>query len=478
MAHQTEWTVVRTATSCRRVGGSTRPPTDGPGLLDFTYRTAELGRCTNMVVDVADRERPSGEVTLSNLIRRSGFRRLLVGQGISGVGDWMGTVALMALVLDLSGSSTAVAVILVLRLAPAALAGPLTARIVGRWNRRRTMLAMDAARVVIVVLIPLVRSLWWVYLWALLLETAGLAFLPARDAAVPDLAGQDDLPLANGLVLGSSYGTIPVGAGLFGLVSALFGGHAAGSRLALVVVFLIDALTFAASFAMIWRITELASPKDRPESADGDAQPRFLAALRLPLVRMVAPHALLAALGLGSLFSLGIVFVRQVLGASNTQFGFLVALFGVGAAVGLAVIQWRRLGGVRVMRLSLALQGAVVAGMSLSPGTLFALGGAVAFGAATAATLTTAMSMLQSQLENQERVMAFSVFHISIRAGLAVAAVAAGLAADLIGGVRWPVIGHLPPTRTILLLSGLLVVLCAVAARLPTSSPARAPRRH
>jgi dTMP kinase len=340
------------------------------------------------------------------------------------------------------------------------------------------MLAMDAARIVIVILIPLVRSLWWVYLWALLLETAGLAFLPARDAAVPDLAGEGDLPLANGLVLGSSYGTIPLGAGLFGLVSALFGGHAAGSRVALVVVFFLDALTFAASFLMIWRITELRSPKGRSESDNKSRHPSFLGALRLPLVRVVAPHTLLAALGLGSLFSLGIVFVRQVLGASNTQFGFLVALFGVGAAIGLAIIQWRRLGGSRVMRLSLAVQGAIVAGMSLSPDTLFALAGAVAFGAATAATLTTAMSMLQTQLENQERIMAFSVFHVSIRAGLAVAAVTAGVAADLIGGARWPLIGHLPPTRTILLLSGLLVVLCAAAMRLPARLLVPTPRRR
>jgi hypothetical protein len=126
---------------------------------------------------------------------------------------------------------------------------------------------------------------------------------------------------------------------------------------------------------MIWRITELRRQKDRSDASPKDRQPSFLGALRLPLVRTVAPHARLAALGLGSLFSLGIIFVRQVLGASNTQFGFLVALFGVGAAIGLAVIQWRRLGGVRVMRLSLAVQGAVVAGMSLSPGTQFALGG-------------------------------------------------------------------------------------------------------
>jgi dTMP kinase len=381
----------------------------------------------------------------------------------------MGTVALMALVLDLSGSSTAVAVVLLLRLAPAALAGPLTPRIVDRWDRRRTMLAMDGVRAVIVLLIPLVRSLWWVYLWAFLLEMAGLVFLPARDAAVPDLAGQDDLPLANGLVLGSSYGTIPLGAGLFGLVSALISRHPASSQAALAIVFVVDAITFLVSLAMIWRIPELSGrgSKSRPKSQGH--QPSIVEALRIPVVRMVTPHALLAALGLGCLFSLGIVFVRDVLGASNTEFGYLVALFGVGAGIGLVVIQRWRLSGGRVLRISLASQGAVVAGMSLSPETSFALGGAVAFGALTATTLSTAMSMLQNELRNEERVMAFTVFHVSIRAGLAIAAMGAGLAADLISGIRWPLVGHLPPTRMVLMLSGLIVLASAVTTRLPSA---------
>ena len=55
--------------------------------------------------------------------------------------------------------------------------------------------------------------------------------LRARAAAEPgselaavldrgDLVGDDDLPMANGLVLGSSYGTIPLGAGAFAAVAA------------------------------------------------------------------------------------------------------------------------------------------------------------------------------------------------------------------------------------------------------------------
>ena len=112
------------------------------------------------------------------LLRHRGFRRLLIGQSVSALGDWMATVALMALVLDITGSSTAVAAILVLRLAPAALAGPLAARAIRKWDRRKTMVAMDGLRAGIVVLVPLVHAVWWVFVWAFVLEVAGLVCPP------------------------------------------------------------------------------------------------------------------------------------------------------------------------------------------------------------------------------------------------------------------------------------------------------------
>src|SRR5256885_12142380 len=122
----------------------------------------------------------------------------------------MGTFAFMALVLQQSGSPTAVGGILALRLLPAALGGPLAARAASRWDRRRTMVAMDILRAAMVGLVPLVRGLWWVYLWAFMIEVGSLVFLPARDASIPELVDDADLPLANGFVLGSSYGTIPL----------------------------------------------------------------------------------------------------------------------------------------------------------------------------------------------------------------------------------------------------------------------------
>jgi predicted MFS family arabinose efflux permease len=404
-------------------------------------------------------------VTLTQLVKRQGFRDHLLGQRISGLGDWMGTIAFMAIALELTGSPLAVGGILTLRLLPAAIGGPLAARAVKHWDRRRTMLAMDAARAAIIAAVPLFRAIWWVYTCAFILEVASLVFLPARDASIPDLVEEEDLPLANGLVLGSSYGTIPLGAGLFAAVAALPFSELFGRPFAL--VFWIDAATFLVSFAFIARLSALAAA-DADGEADEDV--RFLDAFRIPLVRAVMPAAFAVALGLGALFSLGIVFVREVLNASDAEFGVLIALFGVGAALGLGVLQLRRgRDPLNETRLGVAVIGGIVALFSLATSVWLAFAGAAAFGAAAAYALASGMGALQSRLEGRQRVLAFAAFHVVIRIGLSLAAVGAGLAGDLLGDVRWPWVGELEPSRVVLLCSGLLVVLSSALVRLRES---------
>jgi MFS family permease len=397
---------------------------------------------------------------LRPLLRATGFRRLALGQTVSGLGDWMATIALMVLVLDLSGSSAAVGGVLVLRLMPALVAGPLVARVVRHWDRRSTMLAMDAARAGIVLAIPLVDALWWVYLCSFLLELAGLVFLPARDAAVPDLTHRSSLPLANGVMLASSYGTIPFGALAFGLVSWLGGGGVPAA------VFVIDAATFLVSYALIARVTLV----DRVDDVDPEANAHFRDALRLPIVRSVGPAALVTALGLGTLFSLGVVFVGEVLGASTLEFAVLVALFGVGAGAGLGLLSAAGRPDVGTVRFCIASQGVVVAAMSQVPTIWAAFLGAVLFGAATAAGLAAAMSILQEHLGERDRVLAFTAFHVLIRAGLALAALGAGLAGDFLGRLNWPLLGTLPPARAVLLCAGVLVAGASLFIRVPAET--------
>src|SRR5450631_4358024 len=358
----------------------------------------------------------------------------------------MGTVAFMALALRLTGSPTAVGGILTLRLLPAALGSPLATRAVRRWDRRRTMLTMDLFRAGVIAAVPLIRGLWWIYLCAVVIEAASIVFLPARDSSIPDLVGDDDLPMANGLILGSSYGTIPLGAGAFAAVAAL----------PLVILHRPLALVFW----IVFRLRMLGAPT-APDAERSEV--RFRDAFRIPLVRAVMPATAAVALGLGALFSLGIVFVRNVLHASDTEFGVLIALFGVGAAMGLGVLQLRR-GREPLLetRLGVLCIGLVVAVFSLVGTIWLAFLGATAFGAAAAFTLASGMGALQSRLEGTQRILAFAAFHVVIRVALSLAAIGAGIAGELLNDVRWPLIGTLEPSRVVLLCSGLLTILASL----------------
>lgn len=414
-------------------------------------------------------------MSVGDLVRRRGFRDLLVGQGVSALGDWMGTIAFMALVLELTGSPTAVGGILTLRLLPAVVGGPLATRAVGHWDRRTTMLVMDGLRAGLIALVPLIRAVWWVYLLAFGVEVASVVFLPARDASIPDLVDEVDLPVANGLVLGSSYATIPIGAAAFALVAAMPGASPFDRPFAL--VFWIDALTFLVSFACIRRLTMLP-----PRRVDGPEQEpvSFRAAFRIPLVRAVLPATGSVALGLGALFSLGIVFVRDVLDASDPQFGVLIALFGVGAVGGLGALQLRRgRDPLAETRRGVAVIGAVVAAFSLAGSLPLAFLGAMGFGAAAAFTLASGMGALQTTLDGDRRVAAFAVFHVVIRVGLGAAAIVAGVAGDVLGTVDWSVVGTLAPSRVVLFCSGLVILGSSLLVRehadpvSPTEQPDR-----
>ena len=397
-----------------------------------------------MMSDTASDRRPVGR-----LLKGPDFRRLLGAQAISGIGDWMATVALMALIFDLTGSAVAVGGMLAIRMGPGAIAGPLAARAARRWDRKKTMLAMDLLRTGVVVAIPIVRNVGWVLVWVFVLESATLIYLPARDAIVPDLVEQRDLRLANGMVLGAQYGGLPVGAGLFAVFVAVAAGltvSVPGGRLG--VVFVVDAATFLGSFFLIRSIRSL---EGRTSTVGTDV--RFRDAISIPLVRSVLIPVAAVAAGLGTVFSVGIVFVQDTLGAGDTEFALLIILFGAGALVGLGLVQATKSDNpFRDVRLGVLALGIILALMGMSPSVTATLFGALGFGAAAVASIVSAVSGLQLALPEQQRVLAFTAFHIAVRVALGIGAVAAGGVADLL--VR---LGVSDPVRLVLGGAGLIV---------------------
>jgi MFS family permease len=154
------------------------------------------------------------------------FRLLFIGQAISQLGDWFNSVAVFALLLDLTGSATAVAWMMIVQFLPMAVIGPLAGVVVDRVDRRRLMIATDIARGILVLGLLLVRTreqVWLAYVVMALAVSGSAFFEPARTATIPNVTGKDDLMPANALSSATWAAMLAIGAAVGGLVTAVAG---------------------------------------------------------------------------------------------------------------------------------------------------------------------------------------------------------------------------------------------------------------
>jgi MFS family permease len=273
---------------------------------------------------------------LDLLRRNADFRRLYAAQLISFAGDWFVTVALLGLALELTNSPAVASLVLVLQSAAFALAAPIGGILADRFDRRRLMVAADAARVPIALSFLLVNdeSTLWIAFAALIgLAVVSTAFEPASSAGLPNLVDRDDLPTAN-VLIGSAWGVmLAVGAAIGGVVAATLGRDAA---------FVIDAATFAVSGLLIIGIRRplqlphepsAAPPAGRVKGALGSVLVAVHFARRSRLVASFLLSKTTFGVGTGVVLMLA-VFGHDVFHAGDTGIGVLFAARGLGALLG------------------------------------------------------------------------------------------------------------------------------------------------
>ncbi len=276
---------------------------------------------------------------LSLFRRNPDFRRLYVAQLISFGGDWFATVALLGLALEFTDSATVASLVLVLQTAPFFLASPYAGVLADRLDRRKLMIAADVGRAVVSLGFLLARdsSTLWIALVCVALLSIGAAFFePTATASLPNLVEEDDLPAANALI-GAAWGTmLAVGAALGGLVAGLVGRDAA---------FLVNALSFAVSGLLIWRVRRpfkaslTAEEQAVLEAAGGmgglrrSLKETLSLVRRSPIVGALLTTKATFGVGMGVVLLLA-VFGEEVFGAGDAGIGLLFAARGAGALVG------------------------------------------------------------------------------------------------------------------------------------------------
>lgn len=280
---------------------------------------------------------------LSLLRANRNFRLLYIGQAISQLGDWFNAVAVYALLLDLTGSATAVAWMMIVQFLPVAVVGPLAGVVVDRVDRRRLMITTDVLRGGLILWLLVIRTadqVWIAYVVMALTVGAQAFFEPARTATIPNITSADELLPANALASATWAAMLAIGASVGGIVTAIAGRN---------VAFGLNAVSFFCSAFFIGRTRYDSTPA-------AAARPAGLAAMTgitdlVEGLRYVRRESHVAALmcvkagwGLaGGVLLLLTVFGQRVFplaGGAAAGIGVLYAARGVGAGLGPVALRW------------------------------------------------------------------------------------------------------------------------------------------
>lgn len=168
----------------------------------------------------------SGVKALRSVLRIRPFRRLWLVLSVASLADWLGLLAtaIFASSQVSGGAAKGVAFSssIAVRLLPALLLGPVAGVLADRFDRRYTMVVCDILRFGLFASIPLTAvfldnagiTVGWLMIATLLAETITLIWLPAKEAAVPNLIPRARLEISNQLTLITTYGITPVMAAL------------------------------------------------------------------------------------------------------------------------------------------------------------------------------------------------------------------------------------------------------------------------
>ncbi len=276
------------------------------------------------------------------------FRKLWNSMLFSSLGDWLGLLATTALAQQLSGGSYAtanfaIAGVFIARLLPAVFLGPIAGVIADRFDRRRLMVNVDILRAALYISIPIVNTYFWLYTAMILVECLTLFWSPAKEASVPNLVPRDKLESANQVTLLAAYGTAPIAAILFSILTLLSSAIAAISPLipsnSVDIALYINALSFLFAAWTVFGIKEIpkgaASKSDSPSNVGQSLIQGWKAVSESKIIRGLIIGMVGAFSAAGAVIGLARTFVGD-LGGGDAAYGVLFGAVFTGLAIGIA----------------------------------------------------------------------------------------------------------------------------------------------
>ena len=254
---------------------------------------------------------------------RPNVRRIAVARAISIAGGEAAYVAIVATMLDRTGSVVWVSAALLAWIGVGGLAAPIAGSLGDRFDRRRVMIISDLAGAASFAAIAFVHTPGALLALTVVAALAESPFYPAASAAIPNLTPLEDLAWANGLVAsGRMFG---------GLVGPITGGLLYGT-VGPGAAFGVNAVTFLVSAALIASVSgRFSEQRDGPLRGGALAGFRFVATS--PLLRSLAIGWFLFLIGIGLMLVSELPLAR-LLGAGSLGYGIMVSSWAAGSLVG------------------------------------------------------------------------------------------------------------------------------------------------
>jgi MFS family permease len=363
------------------------------------------------------------------LVRRSpAFGYIFLATAGSSFGTYLATIALIVQVYDKTDSSVWVSALLITEFLPIVAIGLLLGPLVDRMSRRWLMIGSDLARFGVFAALPFVESPTAIVALAAVAGVATGFFIPAANAALPNLVPEEELVNANSLIATAETLAWMIGPVVAGALLAVWSPS---------VPYGVNAVTFLVSALLVSRVSEAMLRSEDPitrghwrDVADG----LKLVATGRPL-RTVLVVWNVALLGSAAINVAEIGFAKDTLGAGDLGFGLLVAASGVGLALGSFLVA-PALGKVGLRRNyvgALVLMGVGWGAAALSPtiwlAVLFVVGGAAGNGAAVVCNRL----LVQRGAPDQYRGRALATIMSSNYAVLGLSMAAAGVLTEIYG---------------------------------------------
>jgi len=376
------------------------------------------------------------------------FRLLWLAQGASQLADKFLMFTLLIVVFDLSHKASIQSALMIAYTLPSVFLSAPAGVYADRHDKRTLMIATNAIRGGLILLIPLIEVLpvvgdqaWPLIVITFLFSSVGQLFAPAEAASIPSLVRRDQIMGATSLFMTTVIVTLVVGVPAATLAIRLVGERAP---------FYIATVLFALAAVSIWRIDTPLRVRTVPERA-ASLRRELREGISLiagnPAIRLSLYQLAVALIVVFTVFALGPVFMVRELHRSDQDTYLLLIPATLGLVATAAVLAQRagnHFSKASTLVAALTVGGASLAAIGATPPLLRGLGaeGAVIpilmalsaiFGCALGALLIPAFTILQERTNEETRGRIFGGIFAVINAAVAIPLLVAGIIADAVG---------------------------------------------